>query len=198
MGALLLCFTTYTTVMQNLSGPFFLVHRSKMLNVSAKCRCRYNETLCPCDFKQVCPHRIAKCTLPLINSCAVCTLGCSQAYLMVTDPFLVSLCGQIEKHSMSLINSISKRHADVGLPEQVCVCVLQGGQIVDDELNQLLVNPLRPGVRLHCIIDACHSGSVLDLEYRAEFQNGAPIWTNEYRNRPTIYKVCPPPLYLCA
>jgi hypothetical protein len=41
---------------------------------------------------------------------------------------------------------------------------------VDDDLNRLLVNPLPLGVRLHAIIDACHSGSVLDLEYRAEFQ----------------------------
>jgi hypothetical protein len=66
---------------------------------------------------------------------------------------------------------------------------VQGGQIVDDELNQLLVNPLRPGVRLHAIIDACHSGSVLDMEYRAEFQNGLPVWTNEYSKRPNVYKV---------
>lgn len=29
-----------------------------------------------------------------------------------------------------------------------------------------------------------------DLEYRAEFQNGAPVWTNEYSRRPSIYKVC--------
>lgn len=37
----------------------------------------------------------------------------------------------------------------------------QAGQIIDDDLNRLLVNPLPPGVRLHAIIDACHSGSVL-------------------------------------
>ncbi len=60
---------------------------------------------------------------------------------------------------------------------------------MDDELNQLLVNPLRPGVRLHAIIDACHSGSVLDMEYRAEFHNGMPVWTNEFSKRPSIYKV---------
>ena len=39
----------------------------------------------------------------------------------------------------------------------------QAGQIVDDELCMLLVNPLPQGVRMHAIIDACHSGSVLDL-----------------------------------
>ena len=30
----------------------------------------------------------------------------------------------------------------------------QAGQIVDDDLNRLLVNPLPPGVRLHAIIGA--------------------------------------------
>ena len=59
---------------------------------------------------------------------------------------------------------------------------------MDDDLNRLLVNPLPPGVRLHAIIDACHSGSVLDLEYRAEFRSSAPVWTNEYSRRPSVYK----------
>jgi len=40
------------------------------------------------------------------------------------------------------------------------------GQIVDNDLNQWMVNPLGPGVRLHAVIDACHSGSALDLEFR--------------------------------
>ncbi|KAL9683003.1 hypothetical protein QQ045_014815 [Rhodiola kirilowii] len=39
------------------------------------------------------------------------------------------------------------------------------GMIVDDEINQTIVRPLIPGVRLHAIIDACHSGTVLDLPF---------------------------------
>ena len=39
------------------------------------------------------------------------------------------------------------------------------GVIVDDEINSILVRPLLAGVSLHCVIDACHSGTVLDLEY---------------------------------
>jgi metacaspase-1 len=38
-----------------------------------------------------------------------------------------------------------------------------GGQIVDDELNDLIVKPLQRGVRLTAVFDCCHSGSVLDL-----------------------------------
>ena len=39
----------------------------------------------------------------------------------------------------------------------------QAGQIIDDELNQILVRQLQPGVRLTAIMDCCHSGSSLDL-----------------------------------
>lgn len=42
----------------------------------------------------------------------------------------------------------------------------QAGMIIDDEINVLLVNPLPPNVRLHAVIDACHSGTAMDLEYR--------------------------------
>ncbi|KAH3680207.1 hypothetical protein WICMUC_000472 [Wickerhamomyces mucosus] len=39
------------------------------------------------------------------------------------------------------------------------------GQIIDDELHDRLVKPLKPGVRLTALFDSCHSGSVLDLPY---------------------------------
>lgn len=39
------------------------------------------------------------------------------------------------------------------------------GHIVDDQLHQILVNPLQAGTRLTAIFDSCHSGSVLDLPY---------------------------------
>lgn len=37
--------------------------------------------------------------------------------------------------------------------------------IVDDDLFSLLVRPLPQGARLTCLIDTCHSGTVLDLPY---------------------------------
>lgn len=39
------------------------------------------------------------------------------------------------------------------------------GQIEDDEINRVLVNPLPSGARLHAVVDACHSGTVLDLPF---------------------------------
>ncbi|KAJ5157371.1 Metacaspase-1 [Penicillium canariense] len=39
------------------------------------------------------------------------------------------------------------------------------GHIVDDEMHRIMVQTLRPGVRLTAIFDSCHSGSALDLPY---------------------------------
>jgi len=41
----------------------------------------------------------------------------------------------------------------------------QAGHIVDDEMHDIMVKPLQPGVRLTAIFDSCHSGSALDLPY---------------------------------
>jgi len=38
--------------------------------------------------------------------------------------------------------------------------------IVDDDILRLLVKPLKAGVVLTCVVDSCHSGTVLDLPYR--------------------------------
>lgn len=70
----------------------------------------------------------------------------------------------------------------------------QAGYIVDDEMNRLLVNPLPRGVRLHAIIDACHSGSVLDLEFKCKVKDAGVTWKNEYSRQPSTYKVCHPPV----
>jgi len=39
------------------------------------------------------------------------------------------------------------------------------GQIRDDDLYKILVRPLKEGVYATCIMDCCHSGSILDLPY---------------------------------
>jgi metacaspase-1 len=37
------------------------------------------------------------------------------------------------------------------------------GEIIDDELHELIVRPLPAGVRLTAVFDSCHSGSVMDV-----------------------------------
>lgn len=39
------------------------------------------------------------------------------------------------------------------------------GQIIDNQLHDLLVRPLPPGARLTAFFDSCHSGSALDLPF---------------------------------
>eukprot|EP00884_Botryococcus_braunii_P000501 jgi/Botrbrau1/10451/Bobra.0133s0058.1 len=76
-----------------------------------------------------------------------------------------------------------------GLNETLCPCDFKEmGMIVDDELNLLLINPLPPGARLHAVIDACHSGSVLDLEYNCKARDGPLYWKTAYDHAPSMYK----------
>lgn len=37
--------------------------------------------------------------------------------------------------------------------------------LIDDEIHDIMVRPLQPGVRLTALFDSCHSGTVLDLPY---------------------------------
>ncbi|EOX96555.1 hypothetical protein QUC31_005610 [Theobroma cacao] len=51
------------------------------------------------------------------------------------------------------------------------------GMIVDDEINATIVRPLPHGVKLHAMIDACHSGTVLDLPFLCRMnRSGQYIW----------------------
>ncbi|PPS07506.1 hypothetical protein GOBAR_AA13157 [Gossypium barbadense] len=53
---------------------------------------------------------------------------------------------------------------DDGFDQAICpVDSQEAGMIVDNDLNTLIVRPLTPGVTLHAIVDACHSGTILDL-----------------------------------
>lgn len=62
------------------------------------------------------------------------------------------------------------------------------GMIVDDEINATLVRPLPPGVKLHAIIDACHSGTVLDLPFLCRMnRSGQYVW-EDHRPRSGAWK----------
>ncbi|KAK9329806.1 caspase domain-containing protein [Lipomyces starkeyi] len=39
------------------------------------------------------------------------------------------------------------------------------GHLVDDDMHDIMVRPLQPGVRLTAVFDSCHSGTALDLPY---------------------------------
>ncbi|KAI9295268.1 hypothetical protein K502DRAFT_324411 [Neoconidiobolus thromboides FSU 785] len=53
-----------------------------------------------------------------------------------------------------------------GFDETICpLDFQQQGQITDDEMNLILVQPLPQGCRLTAVFDCCHSGTALDLPY---------------------------------
>ncbi|XP_065871819.1 metacaspase-1-like isoform X2 [Euphorbia lathyris] len=53
-----------------------------------------------------------------------------------------------------------------GMDECICpVDFMEAGMILDNQIYSTIVRPLIKGVTLHAIIDACHSGTVLDLPY---------------------------------
>ncbi|XP_028077434.1 metacaspase-1-like isoform X1 [Camellia sinensis] len=53
-----------------------------------------------------------------------------------------------------------------GYDETICPSdFMTAGMILDNDINNTIVKPLKEGVKLHAIIDACHSGTILDLEH---------------------------------
>uniref|UniRef100_A0ACD5XG82 Uncharacterized protein n=1 Tax=Avena sativa TaxID=4498 RepID=A0ACD5XG82_AVESA len=69
-----------------------------------------------------------------------------------------------------------------GMDEAICPMdsFLQG-PILDDEINEAIVRPLVHGVKLHAIVDACHSATVLDLPYQCVISKstGCLRWRDE-------------------
>lgn len=59
------------------------------------------------------------------------------------------------------------------------------GTIVDNDVNKMLVNRLPKGVMLHCIIDACHSGTVMDLPFLSKGVDAQQRWIWEDQRRRT-------------
>ncbi|XP_062018132.1 metacaspase-1-like [Rosa rugosa] len=58
------------------------------------------------------------------------------------------------------------------------------GVIVDDEINEMIVRPIPGGVKLHAIVDACHSGTVLDLPFLCKIDKSGQRWFWKDHRRP--------------
>ena len=62
---------------------------------------------------------------------------------------------------------------DDGRDETICpLDYATAGDIKDDELRRILVDPLPNGCTLWCLMDCCHSGTVLDLKHNYQL---APV-----------------------
>ncbi|PUZ40842.1 hypothetical protein GQ55_9G455200 [Panicum hallii var. hallii] len=69
-----------------------------------------------------------------------------------------------------------------GYNEALCpVDFEQRGVILDDEINESVVRPLGRGVKLHAVMDTCHSGTIIDLPYLCRLsRTGYWQWENHY------------------
>ncbi|OIW13633.1 hypothetical protein TanjilG_07975 [Lupinus angustifolius] len=74
-----------------------------------------------------------------------------------------------------------------GFDEAICpVDFMTEGSIIDDELNSTIVWPLKKDVTLHAIVDAGHSGTILDLNYVYNKKSG--MWDQGNYNTATNRK----------
>lgn len=49
-----------------------------------------------------------------------------------------------------------------------CICpvdFINNGFIIDDYIKEILIKPLDESIKLTCLFDCCHSGTILDLRY---------------------------------
>lgn len=77
-----------------------------------------------------------------------------------------------------------------GFDEALCPLDYESsGFIIDDEINATIVRPLPRGVVLHAIIDACYSGTMLDLPFLCRVnREGFYVWEDHRSPFTTIYK----------
>jgi LSD1 subclass zinc finger protein len=76
-----------------------------------------------------------------------------------------------------------------GMNETLCPVDFEtAGMITDDEINNTIVRPIPHGVRLHAIIDACHSGTVLDLPWLCKFNRYGQFTWEDHRPRSGVWK----------
>jgi hypothetical protein len=124
------------------------------------------------------------------------------AHQAVGDSFFFSFSGHGKRHRHCMMTKMCPAHFLREMPPSVahgapcwpsyqlwsslCPCdYKEAGEILEDELNRLLVHPLLPGVRLHCLIDACYSGYVMGLPWQARRGGGA-----EWKQRKVQSRIC--------
>eukprot|EP00892_Ulva_mutabilis_P001305 jgi/Ulvmu1/11175/UM072_0011.1 len=82
-------------------------------------------------------------------------------------------------------------HEEDGYNETICPADYmkfpnKEGHILDDDINRILVTRLTEGVRMHALVDACHSGTAMDLRYTAAVDR-----SSRFINAWKDHKLCP-------
>ena len=62
-------------------------------------------------------------------------------------------------------SQMNDRNGDEMVGRDECLFTLDYKMIIDDELNLIIRQNMKPGVTLFALLDCCHSGTVMDLKY---------------------------------
>jgi hypothetical protein len=71
-----------------------------------------------------------------------------------------------------------------------CLFTLDNKYITDDELKILINTKLKKGVKLFCLIDCCHSGTILDLKYNYKYTKEDKEFYENLKEIETTGDVC--------
>ena len=71
-----------------------------------------------------------------------------------------------------------------------CLVASDFKNIVDDELKIIIKNNLKKGVKLFCLIDCCHSGTILDLKYNYKYTIKDKDYYDNKKSSETLGNVC--------
>ncbi|KAJ6794524.1 putative metacaspase-1 [Iris pallida] len=99
-----------------------------------------------------------------------------------------SLVFHFSGHGSQKVDGGGDRDEVDGLDETLCPLDYEAnGMILDDEINEALVRPIPRGAKLHALIDACHSGTMLDLPYLCRINNRSGCFQWE-EQKPPLWK----------
>jgi len=68
-----------------------------------------------------------------------------------------------------------------------CLVTSDNYAVMDDEIRNLLVNRLRSDCKLFCLMDCCHSGTILDLEYKYRPSTNSMAVENKFKTKANVW-----------
>ncbi|XP_027339135.1 metacaspase-3-like isoform X3 [Abrus precatorius] len=112
------------------------------------------------------------------------------------DSLVFYFCG----HGSRVKDKVKRLDMDEvdGYDEAICpVDYEDKGKILDDEINATIVRPLPCGAKLHAIVDACFSGTVLDLPFMCKMNRKGNYEWEDHRHPKACYKGTKGGLAIC-